>query len=267
MVVVGGLVVALAAMPAGLPAAPAAPVSATVAAPAAAGTFRWPVDGSVTLAPAGSRPVTPTAPRRVPRPRVDCRKVRCVALTFDDGPWRHTGRLLDELAAADAPATFFLFGAKVSARRSLVRRMIADGHEVGNHTWSHPELTRLTLAQQRREVVRGANAIKAAGVPRPRLVRPPFGAFNGNTRKLGAPLINWDVDTLDWKYRNSASVIRRALKAKRGSIILMHDTLPTTVKAVPTLIRKLRARGFVLVTVGELLGRTTPGHVYFHGRR
>lgn len=262
-------VLALTAAPAGAPstAAAAGPVSApqgTVAltlGSTAGLTGVLPGDAARTNPPSAGT-------RLILEARVDCRKVRCVALTFDDGPYRYTGKLLNTLEAAHVHATFFLVGAKVSKRPGLVRRMIADGHEVGNHTWSHLELTRLSLAGQRSQVTRGARAIRAAHVPRPRLLRPPFGSFNRLTRSLGVPLINWDVDTLDWKYQNSASVIRRALRdVKRGSIILMHDTLPTTVSAVPQLIRKLRAKGFVLVTVSQLLGSTKPGHVYFNGRR
>lgn len=208
---------------------------------------------------------TPTPAERVetqPAASVDCAVERCVALTFDDGPGKETGRLLDDLAAAKAPATFFVLGTSVKAQPALVRRMAAEGHEVGTHTWSHKQLTTLGAEGQRAEVRRGVEAVEAAGVT-PTVFRPPYGSYNDATKSVvGAPIILWDVDTLDWKTRSADATVASAVgDAKAGSIVLMHDIHAPTVDAVPRVVAGLRERGFTLVTVSQLLGPREPGSV------
>ena len=125
-------------------------------------------------------------------------------------------------------------------------------------------MTRLSAATQRWEVARSESVIMAAGAPRPTLLRPPYGSFGATARGLGRPLVLWNVDSEDWRNRNAAvstSIMLR--QVRRGSIILMHDVQPSTVRAVPGLIRALRARGFTLVTVPELLGNPRPGVAYY----
>lgn len=196
--------------------------------------------------------------------RVDCAVAKCVALTFDDGPGPYTGRLLSDLKAANAKATFFVLGKQAQGNPGMIRRLHEAGMVVGSHGWDHKAFSKLTAAQQRAQLDRTARAIQDAGAPRPTLFRPPYGAANSATKKLGVPLILWNVDTLDWKSRNLAKATTAALKqSRRGSIILMHDIHPTSVAAVPGLIRLLRARGYTLVTVPELLGPTKPGGRYF----
>lgn len=200
--------------------------------------------------------------------RVDCSVAKCVALTFDDGPGPSTARLLDALNAADAKATFFVLGECAAAHPELVAREAREGHVVANHTLDHKQLTRLKRDGQVSEVERGADAIAAAGAPRPTLLRPPYGSLNADTKTLGVPLILWDVDTLDWKHRDSAVVTQAALAgAHPGAIILMHDIHPTTVAAVPGILAKLKAQGYTFVTVPELLGTMSPGVVYTSGRK
>lgn len=155
-----------------------------------------------TPAPADPAPAT-TAPTAAPEPSastatsapgsgVDCAQVACVALTFDDGPGRDTGRLLGMLAREKVPATFFVLGSSVRADPGLVRRMAAEGHEVGNHTFSHKQLTKLSAEQQRSEIQRTQDAIAAAGA-RATVFRPPYGSYNADTRRVaGLPLILWD---------------------------------------------------------------------------
>ena len=205
-------------------------------------------------------PAAPVSPR--PAASVDCAVVACVALTFDDGPGKETGRLLDDLAAAGAPATVFVLGTSVRAHPDLVRRMAAEGHEVGTHTWSHKQLTKLGEEGQRREVQRGVRAVEEAGVT-PTVFRPPYGSYNATTRKVvGAPMILWDVDTLDWKTRSTDATVASAVgDARAGSIVLMHDIHAPTVDAVPRVVAGLRERGFTLVTVSQLLGPQEPGSV------
>ncbi|WP_245642192.1 polysaccharide deacetylase family protein [Nonomuraea candida] len=196
--------------------------------------------------------------------RVDCKRAKCVALTFDDGPGRHTDALLRHLAAYRARATFFVVGRNVAANQAIVRRTYAAGHEIGSHTWSHPDLTTLPAAKVRAQFARTDRAIKAAIGVRPKLVRPPYGAFNAAVRKqTRRPLVMWSVDTLDWLHRDSSRVARKTLKSVRpGSVILFHDIHPTTVAAMPKVLKRLSARGYTFVTVSRLYGGRPPKLVY-----
>lgn len=220
--------------------------------------------------PATSTPAAPQAPAssapQVPAPpkgTVDCAKLKCVALTFDDGPGPYTAKLLDELKAADVKATFFVLGTSVRAHPDVVRRAAAEGHIVGNHTMTHKQLSKLGLAAQRDEATRGAAQIAAAGAPAPSLMRPPYGSLNADTKKLGYPLILWNVDSEDWKNRNVAATTALIKKQTRsGSIILMHDIHRSTVEAVPGIITWLKSEGYTLVTVPELIGNLKPGQKY-----
>jgi peptidoglycan/xylan/chitin deacetylase (PgdA/CDA1 family) len=224
--------------------------------------------------PAARRPPA-RHPRPTPsRPPVDCRKVKCVALTFDDGPGPYTSRLLRMLAARHAKATFFLIGGNIRGREAVVREELAQGHAVGDHTWSHPDLSRLPEKRIRTQLTRTLTKItRTTGRP-VELMRPPYGATDRHVgkvaRSLGLAQIVWDVDTDDWRDRNSEIVAHRAIsRAHRGDIILMHDIHPTTVRAVPKILRGLAKRGFTFVTVPELLAAhpLKPGRVYFDGGR
>jgi peptidoglycan-N-acetylglucosamine deacetylase len=200
-------------------------------------------------------------------PAVDCLVLRCVALTFDDGPVPDTRRLLGMLSDAGVPATFFDLGERAATYPDLVRAESEQG-EVGNHSWSHPVLTQLTDSQVDWQIGRTAAELMGDTGARPTLVRPPFGAANPRVRSVlaaaGAPVILWTVDTLDWLNRDADSVYHRAVDGVRpGSIILMHDIRPTTVSAVPRIIAELAARGYTFVTVSQLFdGDLTPGEVY-----
>ncbi|WP_433513502.1 polysaccharide deacetylase family protein [Nonomuraea sp. CA-143628] len=190
---------------------------------------------------------------------VDCRRVKCVALTFDDGPSPYTPRLLQYLARYRARATFFVVGQNVVARPGVVRDVVRAGHEVGNHSWSHRDLTRLSAREVRADLARTDQAIRKATGVTPTLVRPPYGAFDRVVRRQSPhPLVLWSVDTLDWLYRNSGHVTRAAVGPTRpGSIILFHDIRPTTVAAIPQVLKRLAKRGFHFVTVSEMYD----GHV------
>ncbi|MEV0614137.1 polysaccharide deacetylase family protein [Nonomuraea sp. NPDC050404] len=195
---------------------------------------------------------------------VDCDRVKCVALTFDDGPGKHTDALLGHLAAYRARATFFVVGQNVAANPDIVRRAYEAGHEIGGHTWSHPNLTKLSAAEVRSQFDRADQAIKAAIGVAPKLVRPPYGAFNETVRmQTERPLVMWSVDTLDWRLRDSAKVTDKTLKSVRpGSVILFHDTHPTTVAAMPRVLKALSERGYRFVTVSQLYGGKPPRLVY-----
>lgn len=225
------------------------------------------VGPTATASPTASPSATPRSKPADDDP--DCSKLKCVALTFDDGPVSGTADLLDDLKEKDAHATFFVLGSLAKSRPKLLRRMVKEGHVVGNHSYSHALLTRLGKSGVRREVTRTSDVIKKATGSKPRLLRPPYGATNSVVRSVakdeGLTQILWNVDPLDWKDRNSKLVAKRIVSAARpGSIILAHDSRPTTRDACKRIIDGLRKKGFTLVTVPQLLGskRLKAGVVY-----
>ena len=184
---------------------------------------------------------------------------RAVYLTFDDGPGDQTDRLLAVLREKGVRATFFTIGKNVKANPGIVKKEAAEGHSVGNHSWDHPQLTKLTPEELRKELKNTSDSIVEAGAPAPVLMRPPYGSSNAAVLKAigenGMAETRWDVDTEDWKNKNAAVTTQRALAGARpGSVILMHDIHASSVDAVPGLIDQLRAKGYTLVTVPQLMG-------------
>lgn len=190
---------------------------------------------------------------------------RVVALTFDDG-WSSaaTLRILAILRKQQVAATFFPYGIEVRKAASVWRRVAAAGYPIGNHTWSHPDLStwseKATLSQLERE---RAIVESVTGVPSLRLMRPPYGAWTQATaaaaRDAGyQALALWDVDTLDWRGATAATIAHRAETGHNGSIILMHAGPAATVEALPGIIDWYRAHGYRFVTVPELLGTGEP---------
>ncbi len=253
---------------------PAAPTitrpSETPTAAASTVTTTRPAQPTASAAPASSAPVVVVpADGPVPTGWVDCAAVRCVALTFDDGP--NTGttvQIIDALTKAGAPATFFMLGSMAQNNPAIVARIAANPRfEIGNHTVSHPNLNTLGAGAVNAQINNGAATLKGLSGRPVTLFRPPYGHHNATVdaacRAAGQALIIWDVDTEDWKNRNTATTTARAVGgARAGSIILMHDIHPSTAAAVPGIVAQLRAKGFVLVTVSELLGRPAPGVTY-----
>jgi peptidoglycan/xylan/chitin deacetylase (PgdA/CDA1 family) len=181
-----------------------------------------------------------------------------VAITFDDGPHgRFTPQLLDALAARNVSATFFLMGPTARAYPQIVERIHREGHQIGNHSYSHVLLTRLTRSQIRREIVDTNNIIYDIIGEIPTLVRPPFGGYNNQVleimSELGKSIVNWSVDPRDWYHRN-AEVVRDNIvqNARDGSIILLHDIHESSIQGAIMAIDILLARGYNFVTVGEL---------------
>ncbi|MCW2878794.1 MAG: chitin deacetylase [Sphaerisporangium sp.] len=212
----------------------------------------------------GDRPLV--APRRR---SIRCKQVKCVALTFDDGPFDYTGKVLDMLAEHHAKATFFVVGQMVNPQTSLfLRRMVSEGHELGNHSWDHPPLTSLSHDAVRGQLEHTQQVVKAVTGATMRLLRPPYGATDAKVAEeaehVGLAQILWDVDTLDWRDRDSSVVARRASDARPGSIVLMHDIHKSTVDAVPRLLSELQVKGYTFVTVSELYGTQVlaPGKRY-----
>ena len=182
---------------------------------------------------------------------------KTIALTFDDGPGPYTEKLLDILDKYDAKATFFLIGSKVSARANILRRMQSRGHQLGNHSWSHPELPKLSVDQIAGEIDRTNEAIRQATGVKPSILRPPYGAVNGvvleQLRLRNMSSILWSVDTRDWADRNSQIVCSRAVAGARpGAVILMHDIHQTSVNAVPCILSSLKQQGYSFVTIQRL---------------
>ena len=192
---------------------------------------------------------------------------KVIALTFDDGPGPYTAQLLDILDQHSAKATFFLIGSKVSSQANVVRSIQARGHQLGNHSWSHPELPKLPVDQIAGEIDRTNDAIKQATGVTPTVMRPPYGAVNSavleQLRLRGMSSILWSVDTRDWADRNSEIICSRAVAgAHPGAIILMHDIHQTSVGAVPCILSALKQQGYSFVTVQGLLGNMAAGAGY-----
>ena len=207
---------------------------------------------------------TPVAPAPAPAPTTGN---KVIALTFDDGPGPYTAHLLDVLDQYGAKATFFLIGSKVSSQANVVRNIQARGHQLGNHSWSHPELPKLPVDQIAGEIDRTNDAIKQATGVTPAILRPPYGAVNGavleQLRLRGMSSILWSVDTRDWADRNSDIVCSRAVAGARpGAIILMHDIHQTSVNAVPCILSALKQQGYSFVTVQGLIGNMAAGAGY-----
>jgi len=259
-----------------LPAQPTAPAVVHVAQPLAAAKPAarplLPVITTLPDPPAAAAP-DPSAPGNPPvnGEPPDCAKLKCVALTMDDGPVPGTAHVLELLKRKGVHATFFVVGQLARRRPALLRRMVAEGNVVGNHSWNHPEFFGKKAKMIRGQLVRTDAAIHRAIGHDPVLMRPPFGEVTPNVRKisrsLGEAVVIWDVDPVDWKDRKSSTVAHRVVtQARRGSIILTHDSLKTTRAAYADIIDGLRARGFTLVTVPELFGgKMVAGRVYLRG--
>lgn len=183
-----------------------------------------------------------------------------VALTFDDGPSPSlTPRVLDILKRHNAKATFFVVGRNVGHCKNIVARAVAEGHEIGSHTWSHIKMSSSGTERVISEMDRTNAAIQNATGVAPKVMRPPYGATNANLVSLmksryGMSTIMWDVDTRDWQHPGVSVVTQRAVgNARPGSIILLHDIHSSTLNAVEGIVTGLQARGFRLVTVSQLL--------------
>lgn len=186
-----------------------------------------------------------------------------VAMTFDDGPHpQNTPRLLDMLRARNIKATFYVIGRNVDMYPAIVRRVVAEGHEIGNHTYTHRLLTKLSDDEVLRELSQTRDAIgRAAGV-QPRTLRPPYGALLQRQRELvhaqlGYPTVLWSVDPRDWQRPGVSVVTSRILAgANNGAVILAHDLHAPTVDAMPATLDGLLRRGFKFVTVSQLIAQT-----------
>ncbi|MFU2194413.1 polysaccharide deacetylase family protein [Streptococcus pluranimalium] len=185
------------------------------------------------------------------------KNLKRVALTFDDGPNPDTTpRVLEILDQYDAKATFFTLGHKLAGQETLVKRMIDQGNEIGNHTWSHPNLTTLSVEGIKQEITATNQAIEKITHQKPTLMRPPYGATNATVQAaVGMKEIMWTVDTLDWQSHSTPAIMKKLKEQLTpGGIILMHDIHQTSVDALPSVLDYLKSQGYEVVTVSELYG-------------
>ncbi len=183
-----------------------------------------------------------------------------VALTFDDGPKEGlTPKLLNILKARRVKATFFVLGKCVANHPDIAKRIVAEGHEIANHSWSHPLFTKLSDAAVRSQLRRTHDIVRKTTGVEMRNMRPPYGGITNRQKnwiynEFGYPTILWSVDPLDWKNRNARLVTQRLVAgAHPGAILLAHDIHASTVAAMPATIDALLAKGFRFLTVSELL--------------
>ena len=195
-----------------------------------------------------------------------------IALTFDDGPSAYTQRLLDVFQTYGGKGTFFVLGSTLDNRQETLRRIANEGHEIGNHSWSHSQFTDISTSEVKNEIMKTRNKIYDITGVDCTLVRPPHGACNDRIKaigkELGVSFVNWTVDTLDWKSKNANAVYNEIMKyVADGYIILCHDLHKTTVDAMERAIPDLIEKGYQLVTVSELLtcrgGEIIPGEIYY----
>jgi len=216
--------------------------------------------------------VSLTAEMRKQPEEVNCQIQKCVALSFDDGPHSElTAKLLNELQKRNIKATFYVVGTRLESNKNLLQRMIDEGHEIGNHTYNHPNLTKLSEDEIRLEIDSVNNFLRDNFNLKPDTFRPPYGAVNQQVvDQVGLPSIKWTVDPKDWRDRNSELVAKRIVKDTQDrDIILLHDIHPTSVDAAILSMDTLLDKGFVFVTVHELLtmpdSRQLENKIYFNG--
>ncbi|MBV8375869.1 MAG: polysaccharide deacetylase family protein [Verrucomicrobia bacterium] len=218
--------------------------------------------GAQDSTPAPSPTPSPAKPATYFQVRVD---QPYIAMTFDDGPSaENTPRLLEMLRERDIKATFFLIGQNAAANPDLVRRILAEGNEIGNHSWTHPQLSKLSDDRVTAEITKTQDAIKQASGFTPTLLRPPYGAITPRQRtwiesQFGLNIILWSVDPFDWKRPGASVITQRILTQVRpGAIILSHDIHKQTVDAMPATLDGLIAKGYKFATVSQLIAMNKP---------
>jgi peptidoglycan/xylan/chitin deacetylase (PgdA/CDA1 family) len=202
------------------------------------------------------------------RSNINCAVMKCIALTFDDGPGAYTNQVLDTLIARNAVATFFVVGNKVASGTGVLQRAVSTHSEIANHSWSHPDFSRLSNDAIVSQVEQTNQAIFNATGSFPKLMRPPYAALDDRIRtQIGMPIALWSIDPMDWLYRDASTVYQKTIaRASPGAVIILHDIHPTTVQAVPSIVDELQRQGYVLVTMSELVGINQNNLSNFVGR-
>ncbi len=224
--------------------------------------------------PAPSTPTPEPTPTKPPQPAgPNCAKLKCIALTYDDGPAEYTSRLAQILQQHKVKATFFMLGDNVKRYPQAVKDVQATGSELANHSWNHPDLSGLSNSGMRSQLERTNHEIETVAGTKVILMRPPYGANNHRldvvARDLDLAEIYWNVDTEDWKYKDTDRLIEyMSDAAARDEVVLMHDIHESTVDAAPAIFKGLKKRGFTMVTVSELYPKLRPGGHYplYQGR-
>ena len=178
-----------------------------------------------------------------------------IALTFDDGPNPEvTQRILDVLGENYSHATFFVVGTNAENYPDMLKAISTSGCEIGNHTYSHEDLTTLNGDEIDSQINKVNRAVKKATGEKTTVIRPPYGAYNDFViNQLEEPVILWDLDTEDWSSRNAKKVVDEVMaNIKDGDIVLMHDIYESTAEAVEILVPKLKEQGYQIMTVSEL---------------
>lgn len=178
-----------------------------------------------------------------------------IALSFDDGPTNSsTVRILDILEKHQVNASFYVLGINVEGNEEVIKRSFKMGNEIGNHSYDHKSLPSLSNEDLYYEVQETNRLIKEVIGENPKSFRPPYGAYNGIVKAIDMPVVLWDVDTEDWRSRDSEEIIKQVkANAKQGSIILMHDIYQSTADAVEEIIIWLKNEGYQIVTVETLM--------------
>lgn len=179
-----------------------------------------------------------------------------LALTFDDGPHSvHTETLLDGLKERGVHATFFLIGSNIEGNEKIVKRMQSEGHLIGNHTYTHIQLTLLSDERACEEIWKTNMAIFDITGHIPEYIRPPFGSFNEELKcAIDMDAVFWDIDTLDWKCKDSRHIVEYVCNnAKDGDIILLHDIYKSSVEAALEIVDYFTEKGYEFLTVDELI--------------
>ncbi|NTL49138.1 polysaccharide deacetylase family protein, partial [Enterococcus faecium] len=192
--------------------------------------------------------------------------VKSVAISFDDGPGATTTpQLLRILKEKNVHATFFVLGENTAQHPEIVKQTAEAGHEIGNHTYDHQNLATLSAQAMTEEVMKADTEIKKVTGKTPAFVRPPYGSVtNVGATIIQRPIIEWSVDSEDWKTRNPDLILQKIqATVYDGSIILFHDIYPETIRAVPQVIDYLKEQGYRITTVGDLLGHPTAVENYY----
>ena len=196
---------------------------------------------------------------------------KLIALTFDDGPGEYTERLMDILSDYGAKATFFVLGNCIENKENILKRMADEGHEIGNHTFSHRPLTYMTEDEVIAEIADTTEKISSACSFSPSFVRAPYGDVNESVQNIGKRLnvafAGWAVDTVDWNTKDADKVCDAIVSgANEGDIILCHDVHKSTVDAIEKALPILLEKEFSLVTLTDLLtsdgGTVEAGKIY-----
>ncbi len=213
-------------------------------------------------AAASGTPSAGPAPVVDDRPNIgvvpDCRKLKCAALTFDDGPYpTTTGQVLAGLTKGKVSATFFALGTSISGNKGLLLKSALAGYDIQSHSSVHDMMTKKSDAALKDQITKNSDAIRAVTGYTPWLLRPPYGDRNARVNQAigaqAAAVAIWDVDTEDWKTKNGATTAARAAAAKPGDIVLMHDIQPSTANAIDDIVGGMTKNGLTVVSMAELV--------------